>query len=102
MNPAAFPLSFKERLQVPLPVGDRFAKLPSGHAWLAGSALALALAFYLLTPAWARLLIPLAIVGSLVYRHPPSTAAIDGRLSERARLPEVRFIACQYRRITVG
>jgi hypothetical protein len=72
---------------------------------LAGGVLALALAFYLLT---ARVgvgaLIPLAIIGLFVYRHirHQPRRVIDEFVRKVARLPEVRFIACQDRRITVG
>jgi hypothetical protein len=99
----ARPLSLKERIQGAL---GRLADVkPSEYAWLAGGVLALAFAFYLLT---ARVgvgsLIPLGIIGLFGYRHirHQPRRVIEGFVRKVARLPEVRFIACQDRRITVG
>lgn len=101
------PLSFKARVQhVMGKLGGRFGDIqPSGYAVLAGSALALAFAFYLLTAhVGMGSLIPLVIVGLLVYRHVrhQSRRLIDGFVGKISRLPEVRFIVCQGRHITVG
>ncbi len=103
----ALPLSFKERVQNFIGrLGGRFGDIqPSGYAWLAGSALALAFAFYLLTAnVGVGSLIPLVIVGLLVYRHVrhQPRRLIDGFVGKISRLPEVRFIVCQGRHITVG
>jgi hypothetical protein len=103
----ALPLSFKDRLH------DALDQLryqwrdvkPSGYAWLAGSALALAFAFYLLTiRIGVGSLVPLAIVGLLVYRHirHQPRRVMEGFVRKVSRLPEVRFVVCQDRRITVG
>jgi hypothetical protein len=103
----ALPLSFRERLR------DAFDRLsyrlrdakPSGYAWLAGTALALAFALYLLTlQIGVGSLIPLAIAGLLVYRHirHQPRRLMEGFVRRVRRLPEVRFVACQDRRITVG
>ena len=99
----ALPLSLTERLQ------GAFRRLgdvkPSEYAWWAGGVLALAFAFYLLT---ARVgvgsLILLGILGLFLYRHirHQPRRVIEGFVRTVARLPEVRFIACQDRRITVG
>lgn len=96
-------LSLKERLQVAF---DRLADIkPSEYAWWTGGLLAMAFAFYLLTSrVGAGSLIPLLIVSPFVYRyirHQPRRV-IERFLRKVARLPEVRFIACQDRRITVG
>ena len=99
----ARPLSLKERLQ------GAFGRLrdvkPSEYAWLAGGVLAVAFAFYLLTArVGAGSLIPLLIIGLFVYRHirHQPRRLIEGFVRKVARLPEVRFIACQDRRITVS
>jgi hypothetical protein len=99
----ARPLSVKERIRGAL---ERLAEVkPSGYAWLAGSALALAFAFYLLTAnVEAGPLILLVVIGLLVYRHirHQPWRVIEAFARKVSRLPEVRFIACQDRRITVG
>jgi hypothetical protein len=99
----AQPFSLKERIQSAY---DRLAALkPSEYAWWAGGLLALAVAFYLLTAHLeAGFLIPLLIIAPFVYRyvrHQPRRV-IEGFVRKVARLPEVRFIVCQDRRITVG
>ena len=99
----ARPPSLKERLSDVL---GRFMILkPSEYAWLAGGAFALAFVFYLLmTRVGVGLPIPLAVLCLLIYRrlrHQPQRL-IDAFVRKVARLPEVRFIACQDRRITVG
>jgi hypothetical protein len=96
-------LSVKDRIRGAL---ERLAEVkPSGYAWLAGSALALAFAFYLLTAnVEAGPLILLVVVGLLVYRHirHQPRRLMEGFVRKVSRLPEVRFITCQDRRITVG
>lgn len=96
-------LSLKERIRGVL---ERLAKVKSSeYAWLAGSALALAFAFYLLTAnVGAGPLVLLAVIGLLVYRHirHQPRRVIEGFVRKVSLLPEVRFIACQERRITVG
>lgn len=101
------PLSFKERVQDVIGnLGGRLGEIqPSGYAWLAGSTLVLAFAFYLLTAnVGLGALIPLVIVGLLIYRHVrhQPRRLIDSFVAKTSRLPEVRFIVCQGRHITVG
>ncbi len=96
-------LSFKERIRGV--VGRLKEVKPAEYAWLAGSALVLVLAFYLLMArVGAGALIALAIFGLLVYRHirHQPRRVLEGFIRKVSRLPEVRFIACQDRRITVG
>jgi serine/threonine protein kinase len=99
----ARPLSLKERL------GDAFGRLahlrPSEYAGLAGGILGLALVIYLLTAhVGVGTFILLALVGLVVYRyirHQPRRM-LDFFVRKVAKIPEVRFIACQDRVITVG
>jgi hypothetical protein len=99
----ALPLSFQERLRGAL--GRLAEAKPSAYAGLAGSAVALGFAFYLLTlRVGVGSLIPLGIAGLLVYRHirHQPRRMVEEFVQKVARLPEVTFIACQDRRITVG
>jgi serine/threonine protein kinase len=99
----ARPLSLKER------AADAFGRLmnlkPSEYVWLVGGALALAFVFYLLmTRVGVAFPIPLVVICLLVYRrirHQPQRM-VEAFVRKVARLPEVRFIACQDRRITVS
>ena len=97
------PIALKERLRVAL---DRLAEVkPSTYAWFAGVVLALALAVYqLTTQVGVGFLIPLVAACLFIYRrirHQPQRV-VEGFVKKVARLPEVRFIVCQDRRITVG
>jgi serine/threonine protein kinase len=97
------PPSFKERATDAL---SRIKDLkPSEYAWMAGGALALAFGIYLLTNhGGVDSLIAPAIVGLFAYRfirHQPRRV-FDGFVRKMARVPEVRFIACHDRRITVS
>jgi serine/threonine protein kinase len=103
----ALPLSLKDQIQgVVGRLRERLGDLtPSGYAWLAGSALALAVALYLFTTnVGLGSLIPLGIFGLLVYRHirHQPRRLIEGFVRKVSRLPEVRFIAVQDRRLTVA
>jgi hypothetical protein len=103
----ALPLSFMERIRSAFDrLGDRLGEVkPSGYAWLAVGALALVFAFYLLMlRVGVGALIPLAVAGLLVYRHlrHQPRRLLESFVRKVARLPEVRFIACEDRRITVG
>lgn len=103
----ALPVSFKERIQGAFErLGGRLGDMkPSGYAWLAVSVLTLAFALYLLTAqVSAGFLITLVFIGLLVYRHirHQSRRLMEGFVRKVRRLPEVRFIVCQDRRITVG
>lgn len=99
----ARPPSLNERISDLL---SRFvSQKPSEYAWLVGAALALAFVLYLLmSRSGAVLPIPLAVICLLIYRrirHQPQRMA-EVFVRKVARLPEVRFIVCQDRRITVG
>jgi hypothetical protein len=99
----ARPPSLKERMSDTL---GRFMNLkPSEYAWLVGGALALAFVFYLLmTRSGVAFPIPLAVACLLVYRrirHQPQRM-VEVFVRKVALLPEVRFITCQDRRITVS
>lgn len=99
----ALPVSFKDRLRDA--VGRLGEMKPSAYAWLAGSVLALAFAFYLFTAqVGIGSLIPVAVIGLLVYRHirHQPRRLIEAFVRQVSRLPEVSFIACQDRRITVS
>jgi hypothetical protein len=99
----ARPPSLRERL------GDTFGQLahfkPPPYAWLAGGMLALALVIYLVTAhvgmgSWLLV----AFLGLVVYRnirHQPRRV-LDLFVRKVSPIPEVRFIACQDRRIIVG
>lgn len=99
----ASPLPLKEHARESF---ERLANLKrSEYVWLAGGFLVLALGLYLLTAhIGGNSFIALAIASLFIYRyirHQPR------RLCEQfvrnvARVPEVRFIACQDRRITVS
>ena len=99
----ARPPSFKERMSGTL---DRFMHLqPAEYAWLVGGALALALVFYLLIARVGLAFpIPLAVACLLIYRrirHQPQRM-VKAFVRKVARVPEVRFIVCQDRQITVS
>jgi hypothetical protein len=97
------PLSLKSR------VGDAFDRLthlkPSEYAWLAGGILAVAGAVYLLfSNVGMGPLIPLAVISLLIYRRVRNQPRRMLELFVRkvARIPEVRFLVCVDRKITVG
>jgi serine/threonine protein kinase len=98
----ARPPSFKERMSDTL---GRFMHLkPSEYAWLAGGVVALAFVIYLIVQRGADSLIALAIVSVFAYRfirHQPRRV-FEGFVRKVARVPEVRFIVCQDRQITVS
>ncbi|HKS38864.1 MAG TPA: serine/threonine-protein kinase [Verrucomicrobiae bacterium] len=97
-------LSLKERM------GDTFDRLthlrPSEYAWLAGGILAVAGFIYLLVANVGLLfpLIPFAFIGLLIYRdiRNKPRKMLDLFVRKVARIPEVRFIVCEDRKITVG
>jgi hypothetical protein len=95
--------SLKERMSGVL--GRLMNLTPSEYAWLAGGALALAIVFYLLTARSGTVFpIVLAVICLLIYRrirHQPQRM-VQAFVREVARLPEVRFIACQDQRITIS
>jgi len=99
----ARPPSLKERMSDVL--GRIKSLKPSEYAWLVVGALALAFVFYLLmTQSGVVLPIPLVVVCLLIYRrvrHQPQRM-VEVFVRKVARLPEVRFIVCQDRRLTVG
>jgi hypothetical protein len=99
----ARPPSLKERLSDTL---DRFLHLkPAEYVWLVGGALALALVLYLLiTRSGLAFPIPLALACLLVYRHVrhQPQRMVETFVRKVARVPEVRFIACQDRQVTVS
>jgi len=99
----ARPPSFKERMSDTL---GRFMNLkPAEYVWLVGGALALAFVFYLLiTRAGVAFPIPLAVACLLVYRHirHQPQRMVETFVRKVARVPEVRFIVCQDRQITVS
>lgn len=98
----ALPVSFKERMRGFL---GRLADVkPSEYAWLVGGALVLGLAVYMLVARMGAGLIPLVVFGLFVFRrfrHQPRRV-VEGFVRKVSRLPEVHFIVCQERRITVG
>jgi len=97
------PLSLKDR------IGDTFDRLahlkPFEYAWLAGGILAVAGAVYLLfSNVGMGSLIPLAIIGLLIYRRIRNQPRrlLDLFVRKVARIPEVRFLVCVDRKVTVG
>src|SRR5881394_366850 len=97
------PLSLKAR------IGDTFDRLahlkPSEYAWLAGGILAVAGAIYLLLAnVGIGLFIPTAVIGLLVYRRIRNQPRrmLDLFVRKVARIPEVRFVVCADRKVTVG
>ena len=96
-------LSLKER------IGDTFDRLthlrPSEYAWLAGGILAVAGFIYLLLANVGSLfpLIPFAFIGLLIYRdiRNKPRKMLDLFVRKTAKIPEVRFIVCEDRKITV-
>jgi serine/threonine protein kinase len=100
----ARPLSLKDR------IGDRFDRLthlkPSEYAWLAGGILAVAGFIYLLVANVGSLfpLIPFAFIGLLFYRdiRNKPRKMLDLFVRKVARIPEVRFLVCVDRKVTVG
>jgi eukaryotic-like serine/threonine-protein kinase len=95
--------SLKERATQAL---SRFMSLkPSEYAWLLGGALALAfIGYLLLSQSGAILPIPVLAVCLLLYRRIRNQPQrmVETFVRKVSRLPEVRFIACQDRRITVN
>jgi len=95
--------SLKER------VGDTFDRLthlrPSEYVWLAGGILAVAGFIYLLVANVGLLfpLIPFAFIGLLIYRdiRNKPRKMLDLFARKVAKIPEVRFIVCEDRKITV-
>jgi hypothetical protein len=98
----ARPPSFKERMSDTL---GRFMHLkPAEYVWLVGGVVVLAFVIYLIVHRGADSLIALAIVSVFAYRfirHQPRRV-FDGFVRKVARVPEVRFIVCQDRQITVS
>jgi serine/threonine protein kinase len=98
----ARPPSFKERMSDTL---GRFMHLkPAEYVWLVGSVVVLAFVIYLIVHRGADSLIALAIVSVFAYRfirHQPRRV-FEGFVRKVARVPEVRFIVCQDRQITVS
>jgi hypothetical protein len=98
------PLSLKER------ISDKFDRLthlkPSEYAWLAGGILAAAGFIYLLLANVGLLfpLIPFAFIGLLIYRdiRNKPRKMLDLFVRKVARIPEVRFLVCMDRKVTVG
>jgi tRNA A-37 threonylcarbamoyl transferase component Bud32 len=96
-------LSLKER------IGDTFGHLarlkPSQYAWFGAGILGLAAVIYLLTAhAGMGSFIVSGVIGLVVYRnirHQPRRV-LDRFVRRVAKIPEVRFIACRDRVITVG
>ena len=97
------PLSLKSRVRDAF---DRLTHLkPSEYAWLAGGILAVAGAVYLLfSNVGMGPLIPLAVISLLIYRRVRNQPRRMLELFVRkvARIPEVRFLVCVDRKITVG
>jgi len=96
-------LSFKERITSV--IGQLYDLKPSEYAWLLGGGLVLVFLFYLiLTQPGTTTPIPLLVAGLLIYRRIrlQSRRLVEVFVRKISRLPEVRFIACQDRRITVG
>ena len=96
-------LSFMDRMAATL---ERLRHLrPTEYAWLAVGVLASALVLYLLMiHSGVAYPIPLAVIVLLIYRrirHQPQRV-LETFVCKVARLPEVRFIACQDRRIMVS
>jgi serine/threonine protein kinase len=96
-------LSLKERASQAL---SRFMSLkPSEYAWLLGGALALAFIGYLLMSQSGTVFpIPVLAMCLLLYRRIRNQPQrmVETFVRKVSRLPEVHFIACQDRRITVG
>jgi hypothetical protein len=98
------PLSLKDR------IGDTFDRVthlkPSEYAWLAGGVLAVAGFIYLLLANVGLLfpLIPFAFIGLLIFRDIRNKPRKMLNLFVRkvARIPQVRFIMCVDRKVTVG
>jgi serine/threonine protein kinase len=99
----ARPLSLKERIGEGV---DRLTHLkPSDTAWLVGGALGLGLAFYLLTAhkGLGSLIAPgvICLIAFRYIRHQPRRV-LDLFVQKVAKIPEVQFITCHDRVITVG
>jgi hypothetical protein len=96
-------LSLKEHASQAL---SRFMSLkPSEYAWLLGGALALAFIGYLLMSQSGTVFpIPVLAMCLLLYRRIRNQPQrmVETFVRKVSRLPEVHFIACQDRRITVG
>jgi len=97
------PFSLKDR------ISDTFDRLthlkPSEYAWLAVGILAVAGAIYpLVANVGMGPFIPLAIICLLVYRRIRNQPRrmLDLFVRKVARIPEVRFVVCVDRKITVG
>jgi hypothetical protein len=99
----ARPLSLKERVEDAV---QRLKHLPrSEYGWLAAGALGLALLIYLLA---ARIslasLVSFAVLGFMLYRYVRNQPRrmLDRFVRKVAKIPEVRFITCADRKITIG
>ncbi len=97
------PIALKNR------IGDAFDRLthlkPSEYAWLAGGILAVAGAIYLLlSNVGMGPFMLLAVISLLIYRHIRNQPRrlIDLFVRKVARIPEVRFLVCVDRKVTVG
>src|SRR5207249_2705060 len=98
------PLALKDRL------GDAFDRLThlkrSEYAWLAGGILAVGGFIYLLLANVGLLfpLIPFGFIGLLIYRdiRNKPRKMLDLFVRKVARIPEVRFLVCVDRKISVG
>jgi serine/threonine protein kinase len=97
------PLSLKVR------IGDTFDRLahlkPSEYAWLGGGLLVVAGATYLLVSnVGIGTFILLAVISLLIYRRVRNQPRrmLDLFVRKMARIPEVRFVVCTDRKVTVG
>ena len=96
----------------PVPLPERLANWcrsvahlqPAQYAWLAAGLIAAAVVVYLVvTNVRLGPFVTLAVIGLLVYRrirHQPQRL-LESFVHQVARIPEVRVIACQDRRLTV-
>jgi len=91
-------------------IGDTFDRLthlkPSEYSWMIGGILAVAGFIYLLLANVGLLfpLIPFAFIGLLIYRdiRNKPRKMLDLFVRKVARIPEVRFLVCVDRKISVG
>jgi predicted Ser/Thr protein kinase len=85
---------------------DRVTHLkPAGYAWLVGGIVAAALAVYLLFKnVGFGPIVAVVVIGLLVYRHVrhQPQRMLDQFVRKLSKLPEVRLVACEGRKITVG